>query len=427
MRYFFTILLSLTVLGAFAQRTSYFRRQFVDAEYYLLYEDYKDALPLYLELHAAFPNNANISYRVGQCYMGIPNEKGKAIPFFEKATKGITNSYKEGFFTETKAPIEAYFYLGQAFRISQEFENAVNAFEKYRGLIADNPDGQENKQKVKRELEAIEYAKEQIKNPVNISFTPVSNAVNTQFSEMNPVVSANNQTLAYTTIQQFYHAIMVSTKRADVWTHPVHLNAQLFADGTIYTVGISADGNTLILARNDNDTYNLYTTTRDTVKNTWSMLARLPKEINTRNWENYACFSPTGDTLYYSSNQPGGFGGFDLYMSTKTPDGWSQGINLGAEINTPDDEIAPSVSHNGKKLFFSSNGHTTMGGFDLFVSVLEQRHWAKPKNLGSPINTTDDDIFFSPLGDGTKGYLSRPLSQNQGNSDIYFISIDSLP
>lgn len=419
----YSIVLSFVLVSAQAQRASYFKRIFVDAEYFLLYEDYLDALPLYQELYNAFPNNANIAYRLGLCYFNLPNEKHKAIPFLERAINNISENYREGFFTESQAPREALLYYGKALRITYNFDNAVEVLNKYIGLLKDHDTNE--KLLANLELNSIEYAKKLMANPINVNFTSAGRTVNSRFAEINPVVSADNNVMVYTSVQQFYNAILLSQRRANVWTHPINLNSQMFADGPISTVGISADGRTLLLARNDNDVYNLYTSAYDTIKNSWGVITRLPREINTRSWENYATFSPSGDTLYFSSNRPGGAGGFDIYMSTRTFTGWSEARNLGDVINTPFDEIAPSISRDGKKMFFASKGHKTMGGFDIFVSQLKNGRWTKPINLGYPFNTTDDDVFFQPMGDGTKGYISRLMPQSYGETDIYFVEFEN--
>lgn len=427
MRIFLSILLTCVVSVSFSQRTSYFRRVFVDAEYYLLYEDYKEALPLYIEIFNSFPDNANVNYRIGLCYLNIPNEKQKAMPFFEKAKQSITNEYKEGYFTETNAPLEVYLHYGIALRVASQFDKAMEAFQEYLGLLPNDDSNKEQRLMVHKEMQSIEYAQELMEKPINVRFTSVGKHINARFAEINPVVSADESTMIYTSIQQFYNALLTSEKRAGVWNNPMGINSHLFADGPIATVGLSSDGNTLLLARNDNDVYNLYISTFDSAKGSWSAMSRLPKEINTRHWENYACFSPTGDTIYYSSNQPGGMGGFDIYMSVKTDNGWTAGENLSLNINTPYDEIAPYISPDGKRLFFSSNGHPTMGGFDTFVSELKDGKWSKPRNLGYPFNTTDDDIFFCPIGDGSKGYVSRLMPQSFGNNDIYLVEFEEAP
>ncbi len=415
----FSLLLSMSVQ---AQRASYFRRLFVDAEYYFLYEDYRDALPFYLELHNAYPDNANISYRIGLCYLNIPNEKHKSIPFFEKASKSITQSYNEGYFTETQAPREVYLHYGRALRIRNEFQKSSNAFTKYSSLLTDADSVA--KSVVTKELLSLALAQDFMENPITVKFTSAGRNVNTRFSEINPVVSGDSSMMVYTSVQQFYNAIMVANKRAKVWTLPLSINSQILADGIISTVGMSADGFTVLFSRNDNDVFNLYTSKYDPVKDQWGSISRLPKEINSRNWENYASFSPTGDTIYFSSNRPGGAGGFDLYQSVRTPTGWSVAVNLGGVINTPFDEIAPTVSSDGKRLFFSSKGHGTMGGYDIFVSEMVNGRWGRPVNLRYPINTTDDDVFFFPISNGSSGYVSRVLPQSFGENDIYLLEFD---
>jgi tetratricopeptide (TPR) repeat protein len=408
--------------SAQAQRASYFKRIFVDAEYFLLYEDYKDALPLFLELHNAFPKNANIAYRIGLCYLHIPNEKHKSIPFFELATTNLSSTYNEGHFTEVQAPIDAHLYMGKAYRILRDFDNAIDAFNKYKDLLNENQTLEQII--VKNEFKAIENAKKYIENPINVKFSTVGRNINTRFAELYPVVSSDNNTLIYTSVQQFYNAILISKKRANVWANPININAQMIADGTIVTVGISSDGRNLLLVRNDYDIFNIYTSRLDTVRNVWSPISKLPKEINTRSKENFASFSPTGDTIIFSSNKPGGAGGYDLFMSKRTTTGWSEAVNLGDELNTPFDEIAPTISRDGKRLYFSSKGHDNMGGYDIFVSHFINGKWSKPINLRYPFNTTDDDVFYFPLGDGSKGYVSRILPNGSGENDIYFVEFN---
>jgi hypothetical protein len=387
-----------------------------------LYEDYRDALPLYLELHTNFPNNANVAYRIGLCYLNIPNEKHKAVPFLEAAVKGLTDNYMEGYYTENKAPREALLHYGKALRITAEFDKAKEAFKAYSSKLSESDS--EQKIYVASEMAAIDFAKQLMSNPMDVKFTSAGRAINTRFPEINPVASADTSVMVYTSIQQFYNAIMHSNRGARAWSYPFNLNNQIFADGEIRTVGISADGKTLLLSRNDNDVYNIYSSQFDVTKNVWGVISRLPKEINSRNWETYASFSPTSDTIYFSSNRPGGRGGFDIYMSIRTLTGWSEAISIGNTINTSFDEIAPAISHDGKKMFFSSKGHQTMGGFDIFVSQKINGRWTKPINLRYPINTADDDVFFHPIGDGSSGFVSRLLPQSFGENDIYLIKFN---
>ncbi|MDY0347746.1 MAG: hypothetical protein RBR13_02830 [Tenuifilaceae bacterium] len=422
--YLIVTLFLLSVPGT-AQCASYFKRVFIDAEYYLLYEDYRDALPLYHELLNKYPNNANIHYRVGLCYLNIPGEKERSISYFQKAKQSITKDYKVGHFTEDKAPREVYLHYGRALRIAEKFEEAGIAFQKYAHLLTDSDT--KEKEIVAKEIQAIQLAKQMKQNAIPVKFTSLGGAVNTRFPDINPLVSADTSILLFTSIQKFYNALMVSVKRAGIWSYPENINSQTYADGEIYTVGLSSDGKSLLLARNDYDVFNLYISVYDTTKQQWGAITRLPKEINSRSWENYASYSPMGDTLFFSSNRPGGHGKFDIYYSVKSEDGWSKPVNL-STINSPFDEIAPTISHDGQYLFFSSNGNSSMGGFDHFVSKREGSKWGKPINLGAPINTPDDDIFYQPIGNGSSGYISRVMEQSYGFNDMYLIefNLDSL-
>ncbi|QKG80484.1 PD40 domain-containing protein [Tenuifilum thalassicum] len=420
--FIFTYLLLLSFSSTSAQRNTYFRRVFVDAEYYLLYEEYKDALPLYKELHKAFPNNYNIAYRLGLCYLNIPPERSKSIPYFEKAITAITDNYKEGYFTENKAPKEAYFYYGQALRSIGQLDKAQKAFEQYKLLLKSNEI--KKLRLVKKELESIQTAKYFLANPFNHKIAAVGRNITTRFPEVNPVSDNSGNTIVYTSVQKFYNAILISNRRNEFWNNPLNLNPQLYADGEIRTVGITSNGNILLLSRNDNDIFNLYYSTYDKETNSWTPITKFPKTINTsKSWQTFGSLSKNGDTLYFSSNRPGGFGGFDIWMSVKTSAGWSEPINLGKNINSPFDETAPFLTENGKRLFFSSNGHKTMGGFDIFYSNLENNTWSIPQNLGYPLNTTDDEEFFFPIKNGKEGFFSK-YSNGKNDEDIYHVTFE---
>ena len=147
-------------------------------------------------------------------------------------------------------------------------------------------------------------------------------------------------------------------------------------------------------------------------------------DINTQYHEPSACLSPDGNTLYFVSDRPGGFGGEDIYRCVKLPTGrWSKATNLGPTINTEYDEDAPFMHPDGVTLFFSSNGHKTMGGFDIFFSVKSDSGWYPPQNMGYPINTTDDDVFYVMSSDGKRAYFSSVRPEGLGEQDIYMVTL----
>lgn len=311
---------------------------------------------------------------------------------------------------------------GRALRVIGDFEKARQAFDTYRSMLPDKE--LSSIEIVQKEIKSLEFAQQMKANPVAAKFTSVGRTINTRFPEVNPTVSANYKVMVYTSIQQFYNAILVSNFENNEWTHPVNINTQTLADGPIQNVGISGNGNTIVFARNDNDIFNLYMSTYDSTKKSWNPIVRLPKEVNTRYWETHGSLNKYGDTLYFTSNKPGGKGGFDIYMSTKIPSGWSQPQSIGESVNTSFDEISPALSADGNKLYFSSNGHPTMGGFDIFVSYKRGGKWTKPVNLGYPLNSPDDDNFFFPIGDGSRGLISKMLSESSGGDDIYLVEFN---
>jgi hypothetical protein len=161
-------------------------------------------------------------------------------------------------------------------------------------------------------------------------------------------------------------------------------------------------------------------------KGKWLPPKSLGININTKYNEQWAFITSDGSTLLFSSDKPGGYGGYDIYMSEKTATGdWGKPFNLGPDVNTPYDEICPVLMPDGT-LYFSSNGHETMGGFDIFVTTIsEDGLWSKPENLGYPINTPADDYNFYPTTtDGKKGFYTTAKSLGFGASGIFSFTIE---
>jgi hypothetical protein len=146
--------------------------------------------------------------------------------------------------------------------------------------------------------------------------------------------------------------------------------------------------------------------------------------INSKFRESSASITEDGTLLIFSSDRPEGFGGTDLYYSRKELDGdWTTPENIGGYINTKFDEDGPFIHPDGNKLYFSSKGHNTMGGFDIFYSEFleEKNRWTRPRNMGYPVNSPDDDVFFIWSVDGERAYFSSERADTYGNTDIYIM------
>jgi tetratricopeptide (TPR) repeat protein len=394
---------------------------FLEAEYFFLNEDYPDALSYYLELYEKLPGNSNISYRIGTCYLNIAGKKNLSIEFLESAIRNMSAKHKEGTIRETAAPYDALYDLGKAYRINFQFDKAKETFRKYSGTLL--PDDQVNLNFIRHEIEVCDMAKELIRNPVSFTEENAGAVFNDEKSNFNPVISADGKSFAFLVSLKFYNAAMFSRLINGRWTTPVNITPDLQVDEDFYISSLSADGKSLFLSEDDNYNSDIYMSSFD--GKSWSRIVRLNKNINTRYWESHGFISESGDDLIFASDKPGGYGGLDLYISHKIGGDWGPAVNLGPEINTEFNEDRAFLINKGNTLFFSSQGHINMGGYDLFrCDMLPAKTWSKPKNLGYPLNTPDDDIFFMPTGDGKTGYYSVfRESGGYGREDIYKVTI----
>ncbi|MCB8964619.1 MAG: OmpA family protein [Bacteroidales bacterium] len=393
----FNVLLVLLITGTGVSTTAQtpdFKQIFSDAEYYLLLQDYREALPLYQKLYKIDSTNSNINYRLGQCYLNIPGLKNKAIPYLETAVNQINPKYNEGSYKETQSSPEAIFLLGQAYMIDHKLDKALEQFTKFKDSI-DTKDIY-NLDYVNQQIKACEVAKQLIAKPINIEtkrFTP--------FADRNkncnyPVLSGDRQTMVFTTKEKFYNAIYICTKKQDNWSSPVNITLDLVVEGDIYSTALNHDGTQLLLFKNEVSNGNIYYS--NLVNGQWQPAKKLNGQISTKNWETFASFAPNDKHLLFTSNRKGGKGGLDIYIADKLANGsWGNIRNI-EEVNTAHNEESPILSDNGEVLYFASQGHNTMGGFDIFFSKrLTNGTWSSPINIGYPINTPDDEFYYFPL------------------------------
>ncbi len=401
-----------------AQENVNLKETFLDAEYYILYEDFNEALPLYLKLNNNNYSNAYISYRIGECYLNIQGQKNKAIPYLEDAVKNMLQKINEGSFKETAAPQKALFLLGNAYQINNKLNKAITTYKKFKETL--KVDDIYNIDFVTQQIKSCNNAQKLMQSPIQYKETNVGDIINNNFPNIRPVLSSNEDVLIFTTKLKFYDAIFYSKKENNKWSVPINLTPYLKTDGYYYTSSLSSDGTKLFLFKNDEYNGDIYVSNFDGEK--WNGATKLGKNINSKFWETHASISSDNRTLYFTSNRKGGFGGLDIYKSEynfekKT---WNKPVNLGHEINTPYNEETPYISEDGNTLYFSSQGHYTMGSFDIFYSKkLKDNLWSSPVNIGYPINTTDDDLFFFPIKDGNFAYVSKYNKNGYGQEDIY--------
>ena len=214
---------------------------------------------------------------------------------------------------------------------------------------------------------------------------------------------------------------MLSKLEKGKWNAPLNISPELQIDGDIFISCLSSDGRIILLSKDDNSNSDIYSGSfNGTI---WTKAVKLNKNINTKYWESHGFLTEDGQKLIFASDRPGGFGGLDLYISQKVKGDWGPAVNMGPEINTEFNEDRPFIIKGGKLLFFCSQGHANIGGYDLFRSELQSNNlWSEPVNLGYPINTPDDNTYFMPAGDGNSGYF--PVLRESGGfgkEDIYRI------
>ncbi|MES2836616.1 MAG: hypothetical protein V4667_03755 [Bacteroidota bacterium] len=427
----FAIAFSLLFISLFGfSQTNDASKKIADADYYFNLDNFHLALPIYLQFADSLKNDASFNYKLGVCYFNSISEKDKALPFFEKS---LSLMAEDNIGKPDQPNIDFYLYLGQANHLANNFETAISYLEKYKKVLpATNTE--EQLKKVNHKIEMCKSGAELIKKPQNIVVINLGAGVNSPYPDFAPVITADESTLFFTsrregttggqrtTDGQYYEDIYVANKIGESWTNSSPVGDEI---NTIYndgSVGVSPDGQKLLVYRDNSEGGNVYES--ELQKGKWGKPKKLGSDINTKAWEPSAAYSPDGNTIYFVSDRKGGFGGRDIYKCIKAKDGnWSKAINLGATINTEYDEDAPFVGIDGKTLFFSSTGHNSVGGFDIFVSRLDlhTRMFQKPENLGFPVNTTDNDVFYVSSPDEKRAYISSVRPGGYGEKDIYML------
>ncbi|MCG8696480.1 MAG: hypothetical protein MI922_00385, partial [Bacteroidales bacterium] len=420
MKLFISTCLSIVVLAVMAQANEEFDEKvyFADAEYFFIQEFYVDALHDFLEVYNhGYEENANLNYLIGICYLNIPGQKSRSIEHFLKAEPYVSDEFKKSSLKEVHAPKDLFLYLGNAYRINNELDKAINSYRRYQGMV-----GEENEFEhsfAEQQVLACETAKKLIDKPVGVFMNNIGAPINDNYPNFRPVLTKDENTLIFMTQLPFYDAIFVSNKANGNWQSPVNITPELQSDGDQYVCDISDDGSMLLLTREEDLNSDIYISyQKDGI---WSKSEPI-SEINTRFWESHACFSADGKTIYFASNKVGGQGGMDIYVSTLDDEGeWSEPVNMGAPVNSPMNEDFPFITSDNKRLYYSSQQNPIMGGFDVFYCKMENDSWNGPFNMGYPINSTDDDIFYFPVNNGESAYVYRYDENGEGDYDIFRI------
>jgi hypothetical protein len=295
----------------------------------------------------------------------------------------------------------------------------------------------------KAELERIAFfcrnGIKELEFPVPGKIENLGKGINSEYAEYSPVITPEEESMIFTyrgkesmgglvnELNQpdpngdYNEDIFISKKLNGVWQKPTRMS-ELSTVGNDAVIALSPDGRQLFVFKAEGDNGDIYVSKREGGK--YGVPTKLAGDVNSPLWEGSVCLSTDQKKLFFASNRPGGLGGKDLYVATPNPDGsWGNVKNLGDKINTKYDEDAPFISPDGRVLIFSSEGHNSFGDFDLFTSDLNTTDdsWSEPKNLGYPINTTDDDLFYILSPDGKRAYFSSARKGGNGDQDLYMV------
>ncbi|MFN8242178.1 MAG: tetratricopeptide repeat protein [Bacteroidales bacterium] len=259
------VLILLTVLATTvsAQSVKEVKEMFAQAESYYLYGEYELANPLYLSIESFQPDNANILYKIGTCYLNIPDEKTKAIEYLEKAVKNASFDAKPTQLKEKRAPLDAYFYLGKAYMINNELDKAMNTFLAFQKLAGENKDKNalENIGFIDQQISACKNAIDFQSKPLNLQKTKLPDDFCMGSLNENPAVSFDGNTIVYTERRGLSNAIFYSKRERGKWQPPIEITNELKAGEDCSTCSLNSDGTVLFLYKVDNYDGNIYTST----------------------------------------------------------------------------------------------------------------------------------------------------------------------
>ena len=344
---------------------------------------------------------------------------GQAIQNFEKCTNvNPPESYLA----------QAYYSLGNLYAKKGDYEKTSLYFSK----LKETPKFSLFKQKSRVEtmLASSNFAQEAIKKPLTLKQNPLPKTVNKFDSQYFPVLTADRETMIFTGYlnETNDENLYISNYKLGVWTEPESISENINSSKNEGTASISADGRILVFTACQDTrglgSCDLYISRKN--GNRWERPENLGKNVNCPSWDSQPSLSADGKTLYFVSDRKGGVGKRDIYVSKlDSTNNWGAAQNVGNVINTPEDDISPFIHANGTTLFFASEGHVGMGGQDLFSAELKNNSWTKPENLGYPLNTFEDQVGFFITSDGKKAYYSLEKIQEgrKRNALIYELEV----
>lgn len=374
----------------------------------------------YLYAHQYNPENAALNYKLGVCYLFTDN-KYEAINYLLRA-----------YTIDHQVSGDIHLLLGMAYQQVLEFDKAMEQYNSHSSQL-DPKEKQEFSIVLAKRFDECMNGKNLSRKPTRVIIQPLGEEVNSKYDDYNPLFAYQDTALFFTSRRPFGKAkrnkidnkynedIYSSSFQGGNFQEAFRYDKPFNTSNNDAIVGVSADGNTLILYRGNIKGGDIQFSSFRPDKNSWSRPRSVSGRLTSKDGETSACISPDGKELYYiSRNSKLSLGGKDILFSSLNDKGkWNKPKNLGATINSPYDEEGVFISPDNNYLYFASKGHTSMGGFDIFRSERkEDGSWSDPENLGYPLNTPDDEVFFITDRTASHGYYSAIREGGLGSRDI---------
>jgi outer membrane protein OmpA-like peptidoglycan-associated protein len=333
------------------------------------------------------------------------------------------------------------YLIGRGYQFGLDFDNAIDFFNRYINLFNSEPyySGADKipLELVQQRIQECERGKEMVRSPLNYNITNVGSMINSEWPDYGPSVNRDESVMVFTSRRQEgninenvfednfpYEDIFISYKIDDQWTRAENISPRI---NTLYfesNLAISDNGRELYIYVDENGG-DVYTSTKQN-SGLWTRPEPIGGSINTANKETSVSISPDGKIIFFASDRAGTMGGLDIYFSIRDRRGdWTDIRNIGLPVNTRFNDDFPFIDQDGKTLYFSSEGHDGMGGYDIFKTVYDstEKKWIQPVNIGYPINTPDNDISFITTLGGKNGFFSSVKEDGFGYQDIYMFTI----
>jgi flagellar motor protein MotB len=380
----------------------------------------------YSRAEASFRHSISIDKNFFEAYMMLGELMSKQKKYFEAASY-----YRAAVKVDSLYYKPVFFFLASAEMMSEDYSKALVHFNTY---LAQTGMSQKNRAIAAKNVKNCEFAVNAKKNPVPFSPVSVGSSINTTDDEYWPSITADGQTMMFTrqtgqardAQEDFY----ISYFSDNAWQKAINAGAPLNTMQNEGAQTLSSNGNYMFFTAcerpNGMGSCDIYYSAFSDGR--WSEPYNLGSPVNSAFWESQPSVSSDGKTLFFSSSRPGGMGGKDLWVSRlNSKNLWTEPVNMGKTINTDGDEMSPFIHFDGKTLYFASDGHAGMGGFDIYLSRMnDDSTWTEPQNLGYPINSSNDEMGLIIESGGQKAYFSSVRDKLNGKDIFYFNLYESV-